>query len=279
MPVSMKHILVPTDFSDCADSAAAVAIKIAQHSGAKLHFFHLAVDHGPAHVPGMTQETESKEIRMARANLHQLTRKAESVGVRAQPQLMLGRGVERIQQYLKPFQIDMLIMGSLGATGIREAMIGSYTQHVIRDCKVPCLVVKHDVSWEVPTTIVFASTFKRESSHAIRQIINFAKHWKASLHLLFINWTYHLIDKNVAHEMMDREMEGVKDLEFTQNIIETNDKEFGINSFADQIDADVVAVANERKGPLNRLLNPNLAEQLINHLSLPVLVVNEEIHI
>lgn len=275
MTFTLKHILVPTDFSDCANAAASVAIKIASFSGAKIHFLHLALDHGPAHVPNVTQETESKEIRHARANLHQLTRKAERAGVRAQPQLMLGSGIERIEQFLKPFHIDLLVMGSHGATGIREAIIGSYTQHAIRNCQVPCLVVKQGTDWKIPKTIVFASTFKRETTQALRQVVAFAKHWNASVHLLFINWTYHLIDATIAHEMMDEVMEGIVDIEFTQNIIETNDKEFGIHSFADQIDADLIAVANENTGPVNRIFKKSLAEQLINHLAMPILVVNE----
>ena len=97
------------------------------------------------------------------------------------------------------------------------------------------------------------------------------------MHLLFINWTYHLIDKHIAYEMMDRVMEGISDVTYTQNIIETNDKEFGIQAFADHIDGDLVAVTNEKKGPLNWILKPSLSEKLINHLSLPVLVVNEEL--
>ena len=278
MPIQLKNILVPTDFSDCANAAATVGIQLAKQCGAKLHFLHLTVDQiGPRHVPGNVLEMETKKVRLARAKLFQLVRKAEAERVEARPELVIGTGAEHIEDYLIPFGIDLLVMGSHGATGIREAIIGSQTQHVIRNCKIPSLVVKKLPTRPLPKNIVFASTFRRDSSHALRQIFRFVKHWDASLHLLFINWIYHLIDERIAHEMMEKEMEVFTDIRFTQNIAETNNKEFGIAQFANKIDADMIAVAQEQQGMFDRMIHPSLAEKLINHSPLPILVANAEL--
>ncbi len=278
MSLSLKNILVPTDFSDCADTAAAAAIKLANHSGAKIHFLHLAIDQtGSGHVPGNVLVAETKKVRDARAKLYQLVRTAEAEGVQAKPELVLGTGAEHIENYLKPFNIDLLVMGSHGATGIREKIIGSHTQHVIRHCTIPSVVVKLEPARFPPKNMVYASTFKPEHDHALRQVVNFARYWDASLHLLFINSIEHPVEENQAHNRMEKEMEMIKDVRFTQNIADTNDIEFGIAQFTQQIDADMIAIAQEHRGVLDRIVHPGIADELINHSAVPVLVVSAEI--
>ena len=279
MSLPLRNILVPTDFSACANTAVAAAMKLAEHSGAKIHFLHLTIDQtGPGHVPGNVLAVETKKVRQARAKLYELVRDAEAAGIKAKPELVLGTGAEHIEDYLEAFKIDLLVMGSHGASGIRERIIGSHTQHVIRHCTIPSLVIKHKPVRMVPKNMVYASDFKTNHSHAIRQVANFARYWDASLHLLFINPIDHPVDEEQAHDRMEKELEFFRDVRFTRNIANTNDIEFGIAQFSRQIDADMIAVAQEHRGVLDRIVRPGVADQLINHSELPVLIVNAELY-
>lgn len=273
----MKRILVPTDFSECADSASDAAILLAKKSNAELYFLHLTIDpRGPSHVPGKSVAYEETELGQAKYKLDQLVKKAETAGLVAKSELVLGNGQERIEDYIDTFGIDWMVMGSHGATGIREAIIGSKTQHVIRNIKVPSLVVKHVLSQSHLSNVVFASTFKEDVSQALAVVVDFAKMCNSTVHLLFINLYNHLIDEDVARMMMIKQSDKHPGVDFTFNITETNDKEFGIAEFASNIGADVIAVAMESKGLLGRLFNPTLTEKLINHSRLPVLIANPE---
>lgn len=273
----MKKILVPTDFSDCANSAAEAAILLGKRSGASLYFLHLAVDKsGPGHVPGGSATHVDSSVGQARYKLDELVKHAESEGVLAKSELVIGNGQERIEDFIETLGIDWLVMGSHGATGIREAIIGSKTQHVIRHIKVPSLVVKRELSQPSISNIVFASTFKDDVSEALTVTANFAKIWNSTVHLLFVNMVEHLIDEDIARMMMMKQAEKHPEVRFTFNITDTNDEEFGISEFAAKINGDLIAVAMESKGALRRLLNPSLTEKLINHSSLPVLVANPE---
>ncbi len=273
----MKKILVPTDFSECAGWAADTALLLAKRSDASLLFLHLAIDKGGLSlVSGKPLVYSDPEIGQARHSLDLLVRRAEKEGMKAKSELILGSGQERIEDYIRPYQIDWLVMGSHGVTGLRERIIGSKTQQVIRNVKVPSLVIKQPLAKGMIKDIVFASTFKYDVSKALKVSTDFVKMWNGNLHLLFVNLFNHLIDEKVANLMMTKQIEKYQDLNYTLNITETNDEEFGITQFAETMSADAIAVPMESKSLIGRLINPNLAEHLINHSPLPVLVANVE---
>ena len=123
----MRRILVPTDFSDCANAATEMAFHLAKKSGADIYFLHLAIDQeSPRSVPGKSIQHTNPELGQARAKLDQLVKAAEVDGIRAKQELVIGTGQEKIQDFIGPYRIDYLVMGSHGATGIREAIINAY---------------------------------------------------------------------------------------------------------------------------------------------------------
>lgn len=275
----MKRIGVPTDFSACARTASDLALHLAKQSKAQLIYLHLEIDpSNPPHVPGEPATLVDHEIGLAKYKLSQLVKSAESLGINAKSELMLDSGQENIQDYIEPFGIDWLVMGSHGAKGIRETLIGSNTQHVVQHVSVPTLVVKQLKPNFKLKNIVFASTFKEDATHALRVVTRFCELFNCHLHLLFVNMISHLVDEKMARFTMKKAMKEFNTIPFTVNVTETNDKEFGIDQFAMSIDADMIAVAMERQSTLGRLLSPALALQLINHSELPVLVVNPDEH-
>lgn len=272
----MKRIMVPTDFSDCANAAAEMALQIAKLSESEIYFIHLAVDQStPAHVPGKSVVHDDTQIGIIRDNLDQLVKAAEADGIKAKKELVIGSGHEQIQDYILPYKIDLLVMGSHGATGIREMVIGSNTQNVIKNIRIPSLVVKQMPKRKEMKHIVFASNFKRDCSNSLSEVVTFSRLWGSRIHLLFINLLNHLIEENTARSMMSDRMKGFSNVDYTLNITETNDKEFGIAQFANEVEADLIAVAMERKNLVGRLFSPNIAKRLINHSALPVLIVNQ----
>ena len=274
---SMKKILVPTDFSDCAGDASDLAIKLAAASGAELIFLHLAIDHYPtSYSPGIPGDLVTYEVGQERYKLQQLVDKAEAAQVKSKYELILGNGQEEIKDYIKPFEIDWLVMGSHGATGIREKIIGSKTQHAIRHIDVPCIVIKHKQA-SLPKSIVYASSFKKDSPKMIHDVIEFTRLTKGTLHMLYLNFPDQQVEEEVAKSEMEKLMKRSITVPYTLNVIETNDQEFGVTQFAASIKADMIAVGMESKSVLGRLLNPVMAEQLINHSALPVLVLSQKL--
>lgn len=271
----MKRILIPTDYSDCANNAVEVATAIAQRSGAELYVIHFEeivpeVAHVLHHAAG---EDNLHRLEHARMQLLHTVELLEQAGLKAKAVFVPDEGREAIEDYIKPYEIDFIVMGSHGAKGIREALIGSKTQKVIKQSTVPVLVIKHRHKNFYPRRILFASTFREDISKPLRNVVEFANLWGAELDLVFINMLSHLIEEHEAKSIMERQMAPVAGARYTLNISETNDEEWGISKFARAIQADLIAVVCDTHTGFSRLFNSSVAEKLINHESIPVLVM------
>lgn len=276
--IIMKKILVPTDYSDCASQALDVAKEIAIKSGAALMLIHLE-EVVPEVVHKLNQtitEDNPHHVGHARLQLQSLVDSLEKEGINAKGVFVPNEGREAIEYYIEPYGIDFMVMGSHGASGIKELFIGSNTQKVIRHSPVPVLVVKQAVKKFNPKKILFASTFREDVSKPLKAVAEFAKLWNAELELVFLNMLSHLIEENEAKEMMINQMDPIPEIGYSLNISETNDEEWGISKFARMINADVIAVVFDTHTGFNRLFNSGVAEKLINHESIPVLVMTHK---
>lgn len=269
----MKNILVPTDFSDCAQNAAKAAVLIAARLKAEIHFLHIMASPPVARVPHEKKSTaKNLEESHARNGLNLLVAMATQAGLKATPLLVFDRGNEKIENYINPFKIDLIVMGSHGATGIRELVIGSNTQRLVRHSPVPVLVVKNMIAGSFKMeSIVFASTFKEDIAPALDQVVNFARLFKATVHMLFINFIDKLTDQKSIEAIVQKLTRSYPDVSFTSNTAEANDEEWGIHQFVEMIDADLIALTTGDKTGF--LVKHSVAEDLVNHEKIPVLVI------
>lgn len=271
----MKKILVPTDFSDCAKKASAVAMEIATKLRAEIHFLHImpySEKHG--HVPNILQSSYHDARKgFAQNELNTLVTQASRKNIISTPLLVLDNGNEKIENYIDPLNIDLIVMGSHGATGIRELVIGSNTQKIVRHSPVPVLVIKHldKIPFKIEN-ILFAFTDARIAREALPMVIDFVKIWNATLHLLFVNFKDRTIDDHAIKLLAQDLTKPYPDVEYTSNSIETNDEDWGIQQFADKIGADMLAVTTHDKAGF--FVTSSVAENLVNHETVPVLVLS-----
>ncbi len=271
----IKKILVPTDFSSFSGFALIVASRIALRAGATLVLLHIseklkATHHVPVETGVIPEGKDS-----IRVELDRLVQEAALNGIKAEAVYVQSQGADEIEDYIKPYEIDFIVMGSHGLKGIRSAIAGSSTRRLIRKAEVPVLVIKQSVDEKNQfKNIVFASTFRKDQSHALNHIVSFARYFESSIHVVFINLYYHLIREDVARETIARIMEKYKDVNYTVNISETNSEDYGIEDFAEKIDADLISVVMENHLFVGGFLNLSVADKLIQKQSKPVLVIN-----
>ncbi len=275
----MKKLLVPTDFSPCADNAVDVALEIGRKAGAEITFLHLFPDKsGSMHTlkpeSKLTHHAEQDaEAGNAKARLDELVHRAERMGIKAKPLFVLDKGVDKIENYIKPLEIGLVVMGSHGASGIRELIVGSQTQWVVRHSPTPVLVVKYKPDPIEFPNILFASTFHKDPAPHMDCLIRFAGLWNGTIHLLYIGLEKDKQSKAEVEEKMNALSNRFTDVKFTQNFITTNDTEWGIKHAAKDIKPDVIGITTDiTVGSL--LFNHSLAENLVNHEEIPVFVIN-----
>jgi nucleotide-binding universal stress UspA family protein len=148
--MAVRTILVPTDFSDSADTALAWAREAARAFRAKIVLLHV-IDlpyqwmpvAGPASVPAPMPGTIVRQIReQAAASLDARARKAPKIARRL---LRIGRAREEILAAASQVRADLVVMGTHGPRGVSELFIGSVAEHVVRHARVPVTVVRAPV--------------------------------------------------------------------------------------------------------------------------------------
>lgn len=148
-----QHILLPTDFSECAATAASYALTFARQYGASITLAHVSMvyDDDPANpdrVYDRSQEvlTEPEpRIRRRMEDLMTETNFTEDVGVN----LLQIRGVtvaDSLADFAEENAVDLVIMGTHGRRGFKRWLLGSVAEELVR--RAPCAVFSIKESWD-----------------------------------------------------------------------------------------------------------------------------------
>ncbi|MDQ2052415.1 universal stress protein [Natronolimnohabitans sp. A-GB9] len=133
-----QRILLPTDGSDEAQMAAERGIEIAAALDATVHAF--SVIQSSAVLKRDQLRTDAKAD--ARDAVERVETAAESAGVEVTTSVEKGVSHESIVNYATANDIDMIVMGTHGRTGLDHVMIGSVAERVVRTSPVPVLTIR-----------------------------------------------------------------------------------------------------------------------------------------
>ncbi|MCK5469422.1 MAG: universal stress protein, partial [Cyclobacteriaceae bacterium] len=163
-----------------------------------------------------------------------------------------------------------VIMGSKGSSGFEEVLIGSNTEKIVRHSKCPVLTVKSQTNIGDVEDIVFATNFKEEDSHVTNELKKLQEVFEAKLHLVRVN-TPNNFETNRSIMSQADEFVKINDISnYTINIYNDKVEEDGIIFFAQDIDADLIALATHGRSGLLHLLSGSIAEDVVNHAKRPV---------
>ncbi len=141
----LKKILHPTDFSDNSSHALIYACGFAKHFGAQLHLIHVIADPALLVVPpagGYLPEGYYQEIKeRSDEELLKLPDEKMAEGLVIVRQSIEGTAFMEIGRYAKENDIDMIVLGTHGYTGITHMVMGSVAEKVVRKAPCPVLTV------------------------------------------------------------------------------------------------------------------------------------------
>ncbi len=264
----MKKILVPTDFSEQASVALKAAAGIARKSNAEIILLHI-IDMPQETMDMIKPGYDIPEIMLfkegAEAKLTQTSMSEELSGLNVSQILILGRTFHEVINVAKANNIDLIVMGSHGASGFKEFFIGSNTEKVIRTSDIPVLAIKGNNSEISFNKVVFANDFTEESAKGFEKIINFLKLNGANPHFLMINTPNNFKPTHVAEQMAHDFLKQFNLDAYEFSIYNDLDIEKGILNFSDRINADLIAMGTHGRKGFARLLNGSISEDLMNH--------------
>lgn len=264
----MKKILVPTDFSDQAFNALKAAAGIARKSNAEIVLLHI-IDLPQETMDMIQPGYDLPEIMFfkqhAETRLTQIALSPELSGLTVSQILKLGRTFNEVTIVAKDNNIDLIVMGSHGASGFKELFIGSNTEKVIRTSEVPVLAIKGDQSDVKFDKVVVANDFTEDIKESFEQIIQFLKSNGGKPHFLMVNTPNNFKPTHVAEEIVRGFLSQFELEEYEFSIYNDLDIEKGILNFAERVNADLIAMGTHGRKGFARFLNGSISEDLMNH--------------
>ncbi|WP_196891095.1 universal stress protein [Aureivirga marina] len=272
----MKRILVPIDFSEQSANAAKVAAKFARKTGSEIYLLHMF--ELPSDVIDPTNFTSSETGPLKVMYMKKVHEKFEKFkqseffeGLTVIESVQFHRTFEGIIDASKQHEIDLIIMGSHGASGLEEFFIGSNTEKVVRNSEIPVLVIKdNNEDFEVKD-VVFASDFTKENKKTFDKLLDFVSIFEAKVHLVKINTPYNFETTRESNYTMEAFIKEYDLKDYTINIYNDSSIERGILNFSNEIDADVIALNTHGRSGLSHLFNGSITEDLTNHSLKPVI--------
>ena len=296
--MQINQILVPTDFSDNAQHAVDYAVDLAKRCSAKLHLLHtpvvptyllmdLSYSPGPEAVTRILNDSQEALDAQAKA--------IADAGVELFTAIREGTVHEVIRDYAKEHDVDLVVVGTHGRTGVSKLMYGSVTERVIKTVHTPILVVPPGGHEKPPTSIVISYDFSGPSKRAAEVARAIHGVFGGSLHLVhsYLDvWGEYTDRGAVVGEAAEKRREALRlglqemleadskeifsmDPQSVQTHLVTGDPAGGILQVAEDVDATLICAGTTGKSGIERLLIGSVARRLLHDSQVPLLLTHE----
>lgn len=137
----ISRILLATDGSAFSELAGEYALFLAEKLGAELTALHVLRLEPPKRL--LPEEVDEEKARSARRVFHRLEKLAAERNLKLETRVLISRDVaEAIVEEAKLGRYELLVVGSLGKTGLKRLLMGSVSEQVVKHAPCPVLVVR-----------------------------------------------------------------------------------------------------------------------------------------
>lgn len=278
----MRKILFPTDFSETSNNAFVYALKLAENINAEvitLHVYELPIiDMSYTDVPVYQAEVyESLELNNFenfKDQIPMLRKIAEQHNlqhIKISNVLLQGDLVTNVIQMVKDEFIDYVVMGTEGATGLKEFFIGTATASVMTGTNALVLGIPSESSYEPIKKIGFTTQFTIEELDSLRKLLPLAKGFNAEIECIYVKTT-----DNHVNEVIIADWRVIfKDEKVTFHIVQSNEVEETIIDFINLQKINLLAMLNHKRGFWERLFHTSLTKKMAWHLKIPLLALHD----
>jgi nucleotide-binding universal stress UspA family protein len=177
-----------------------------------------------------------------------------------------------INELYKEKMMDMIVMGTKGATGVRELLFGTNTVHLIKDARCPILAIPSNYSFEPPHEILFPSDYEVNfQERHIQPIMDIASSFKSRIHVLNTSRGYEL---SIEQEKNRQKLESYfKDLTYSFHSVSSQNVQEAITSFQLTTSINLLIMIKNKHSFFENLFFKSVINQIGFHLNVPFLVI------
>jgi len=275
-------ILIPIDFSPESLKALDFAMEIETRDPGKLILFHVVefpfsplFDTIGAEMSVLNEsKIASERLEKDREKLRKLITQKDSPSFEVEYEVKIGNPYSNISQQIAKHQVDLIVMGTKGATGLEEVLVGSNTEKVVRYSPCPVISVSQDVEFSSIKKIAFATNLDGNQDFVVEELKKIQKIFNATLFIVRINTPYHFSDHLKFKEKAGEFTQKYQINNFEIDIYNSYSEEDGVIFYAEEKNVDLVAMATHGRTGFRHLLSGSIAEGVVNHSKRPVWTCN-----
>lgn len=276
----MKKILFPTDFSDVSKNAFIYALKLADSINAAIITMHvyqlpqanyINVSEYLHEIYDVTELSNFENYRDEVPVLRKIAEENNLEHVKISHVLILGNLIHEIQKITQQEHIDFVVMGTKGATGLKETFLGTVATKVMNDVKAVVLAIPERCKYQPIKKILFITQYKPEDIESFMRAMAFANILRARTDCLRVVSTHH---EDKLDYMEDwKKLVGNHDVMF--HTIKGDDVEGIILNFIDLHKINMIAMHVYRRNFFEKLFQISLSKKLAFHVNVPILAIHE----
>lgn len=277
----MLHILIPTDFSNNALNALTYAQYLFKGKETTFTLFHayepsalqLLGNKSPLALSKIYRDLQDEsEVRLS-VFLSEILSRDKSTTFYYKTLSYSGHLKEGISS-LESQAYDYIIMGTKGASGLKEIFMGSTTYEIVSlKQRIPLLIIPEQAAFVNPENIGFATDFKRGySKEELEPLITLTKLWKSTIRMVEVYKKTTLSPDKKAHLQELEDLLAAVDYRF-HVVPEFSSLENCINIFDNELDIDLLVMIDYPKTFFESLMREPVVKKMSFHTTLPFLIL------
>jgi len=273
----MKPILVPTDFSKCANNAMKYALEIAERTGQSITLLYVVypnegVDNNmydAFFIDNYIQERMDSMKSWAK----KFTRSLRLKDIKDEVDCRIGFPVSTIAQTASDLGASLIVMGTTGASGLRGVLLGSVAGGVISGSKVPVFVVPMKAVFRNNARFAFATDFKlpvsRTSLQTMREMLHLQHAGLDIVHVLGEN------DQQSDKKQEEALSEKLGTIPHNFHYLHDKNIPQAIHNFLEATDCNGLVAVSHEHSLLHKLFGKSISRSLAQHTKVPLLVLHD----
>lgn len=272
------NILLPVDFSKESENARKFATAVAKAAEGKVIFLHaFPVMYNFA---SLAEESWSSVRRSSGNLMRKFVRELEGLGISGRYHVIQDNLVRAIESIVTQEEINLIIMSTKGAKGLRKFLVGTNASEVLKGIDAPVLIIPIDADYSKMEKIVITMEKAEDAPLYIKKILALTQKWGLSYEILHFNTPYDEEPDNfsVKHiSSLERMYPGTT---FRFRTTFSTDIQDSLELYQKGNPEAMLVMLASHKGLLENYFSKSDTGQMVFHPALPILVIKEdELHI
>lgn len=277
----MKKILFPTDFSNTANNALVYALKMAENQKASLYVLHayempvISATANPVMIQDVYKTIELSNFENFKDQVPLIRDIAKRHNLDHVPMhFILEEGFLNtiLKKCVKDENIDLVVMGTNGNSGLDKKILGSNTSNAIGSLDIPVFSVPHDAIFDGINSIAFTTLFNTSDQKTLDNLMPIAEGFGATIKCIHITNSKDKVNEAVFKSWQENYAN--KPVKFY--IIENTDVEKGVFEFIDVENIDLLVSVTRNRSFFEKLFTSSMTKKLSYHNYVPVLAFHEK---